>query len=349
MDRNQPESATGRSTRRSLLKAAAGAGMAGSVATAGCSAITTPADTARATQPAGNVDYFVGAEWLAEHREEVVVLDARQEALFYQERIHGARRVPLSGITTRDVSSEGLIPAVSEIEATFEALGITTDDDVLVYGDSVGSRVTRTVFALLSCGHRGSVKILNGGFRAWNGRVGTASTGSIEQQDYESRAVDSLWVTKEWIAQRIDEAVEFSVLDVRVPEAFLAAAGSDALNHDQNRHGHIPGAVNVHWLGNIARGSLTDPGELFSLYSGQAGLQDDQPVVVYGDENVNATQTWVTLRALGFDDVRLYEGGFTEWANSEDHGRFPIETATDAVIDVEGETGGSDARDFTCS
>ncbi|WP_297888891.1 rhodanese-like domain-containing protein, partial [uncultured Halorubrum sp.] len=75
-----------------------------------------------------------------------------------------------------------------------------------------------------------------------------------------------------------------------------------------------------------------------------------ETVVVYGDDNVDPTSTWLTLRAIGFEDVRVYDGGFGEWANADDRGRHPVETATNVVVETEGSVGGDDSSgDFSCT
>lgn len=336
-------------TRRSLLAAAAGTAAIGS---AGCVEITTPADLARATDPGGHVDYFVGVDWLRDRLGDVTVLDARQEPFFRSERIFGARRVPLEGITAQTTDDGGRIPDIDTLADVLGSLGIGTDDDIVVYGSSVGARVTRTVFVLKALGHAGDVRILNGGMSAWNGRVGTGPTSDPEDGDYDPMPDSDQWVDREWLADRVGTFNEDGpgLIDVRVPEAYVAAAGADALDEDHDRHGHLPGAINVHWFGNIHGTTLADPGELYQLYAGNADLDDGEPVVVYGDENVEPTQTWVTLRALGFDDIRVYDGGFEEWANVDgDRGRYPVETGTTAVIETDGDVGTDDGGDFTCN
>lgn len=337
-------------TRRSLLAAAAAAS---ATSAAGCASVTTPADIASETDPQGNVGYFVGVRWLADHRSDVVVLDARPRRLFRTERIHGARHVPLEAITKRTETDDGVVPDTDAIASAFGELGVAHDDDVIVYGDSVGARVTRTVFGLEALGHSGEVYILNGGFDVWHGRVGTGDRDSYPSADYDPDPQPDLWVDREWLADRVGTFNDDGpgLVDVRVPEAYLAAPGSDAIDPDYERHGHLPGAINVHWLGNVAGRRLAEPGELFQLYTQKAELDDDVPVVVvYGDENVNPTQTWVTLRAIGFEDVRLYDGGFAEWANvEEDRGRYPVETKTNVVIETDGDAGGDDGTDFSCT
>ncbi len=337
-------------TRRALLAAAAGSTVLGS---AGCVEITTPADLARATDITGNVSYFVGTEWLRERLGSVTVLDARQERFFRAERIYGARRVPLGTIIARTESNDGhgLVPDTDTLAAAIGELGVAPDEDIVVYGDTVGARVTRTVFVLHALGHRGNVHVLNGGFMAWNGRVGTGRASTPAPVTYDPDPKPDLWVHRAWLADHVGTFNDDGpgLIDVREPDAYVAAVGSDALEDEHARHGHLPGAVNVHWMGNIDGRSLADPAELYQRYTADAGLTPDEPVVVYGNDNVDPTQTWVTLRAIGFDDVRLYDGGFGEWANQDDQGRYPVETGTTAVVDVDGEIGGTDGGDFTCN
>ena len=339
-------------TRRGLMRAAAGATAASVASTAGCLSVSTPANVAAQYEVTGNVSHFVGPSWLAENRADTVVLDARNAEQFRKERIYNARRVPFESITSRMETDGGLVPDPEAIATAFGSVGVNADDDVLVYGASVGSRVTRTAFALAAVGHRGEIKVLNGGLDGWNGRLGTGSRGDVATVTYEPDPAPSTWVTREWLAERVGSFNDGGpgVVDVRVPEAYLAAAGSDVLNNDHERHGHLPGAVDIHWVGNVSGRRMTEAGRLVQLYEGEAGLNRDGTVVVYGDDNVDPTSTWLTLRAIGFEDVRVYDGGFGEWANTPNRGRHPVETATNVVVETEGSVGGDDSSgDFSCT
>jgi 3-mercaptopyruvate sulfurtransferase SseA len=141
------------------------------------------------------------------------------------------------------------------------------------------------------------------------------------------------------------------LVDVRPPEAYLGARQAAALVASNARHGHLPGAVNVRWIGNIDGRELVEPGTLAELYFSRAGLPQSDPTVVYGQGNVNPTNTWLVLRALGAEDVRLYEGGFGEWANvdAERRGRFPVETKTSTVIETTGSVDAGGDGGFSCT
>ncbi|MDZ5810022.1 rhodanese-like domain-containing protein [Halorubrum sp. AD140] len=341
------------STRRGLLRAAAGATVAGAASTAGCLGVSTPADVAAQNEVTGNVAHFVGPSWLADNRDDVVVLDARDAERFRTERIYGARRVPFDAITSRESTDAGLIPDAEAIAAAFGEVGVSPDDDVLVYGASVGSRVTRVAFALAAVGHAGSIRVLNGGLSGWNGRLGTGSRDRVSPAEYEPDPAESTRVTREWLADRVGTFNDDGpgLVDVRVAEAYVGAAGADALDPDNDRHGHLPGAIGVHWVGNVSGRRLTEPSRLVQLYEAEAELDRESTVVVYGGENVDPTSTWLTLRAIGFSDVRLYDGGFAEWANVDgDRGRYPVETATNVVIETDGSVGeDGGGGDFSCT
>lgn len=334
-------------TRRSLMAAAAGAGIA---STAGCAGITTPADVADAASVGGNVAYFRGPGQLDSGS--TVFLDARGVEQFRREHVYGARRVPVDDLTTRTESEAGLVPDADALAATLGSLGLTVDADVVVYGSSVGSRVSRVVFALEYLGHEGEISVLNGGFEAWNGRVGVGSR-SPTPATYEGSPREELIVTRDWLADRVGTFNEKGpgLVDVRPPEAYLAARKAIELVDANDRHGHLPGAVDVHWVGNVDGRGLTEPGTLAGLYFDAAGVEQAGPTVVYGQGNVDPTHTWLVLRALRAEDVRLYDGGFQEWTNvpAELRGRCPVETKTTTIVETTGSVGGDDDGGFSCT
>jgi thiosulfate/3-mercaptopyruvate sulfurtransferase len=333
-------------TRRALL-AAAGTGLA---ATAGCAGVYTPADAAGSVAIAGNVGYFAGPTQV--DADDAVFLDARTRGQFRAERVYDARLAPVDALSTQRDSDAGLVPDADALAGAFGDIGLSGDEDVVVYGESVGSRVTRVAFALEYLGHSGDVTVLNGGLETWTGRIGTGR-GSAPTADYDADPQTDLVATRDWIAERVGtfNGDGPGLVDVRAPEAYLGARGASELVDANDRQGHVPGAIDVHWLGNVAGRTLTDPGKLASLYFDAAGLDQNAPIVVYGQENVNPTNTWLALRALGATDVRLYDGGFAEWANvpENDRGRYPVETKTTTVVETEGSVGGGDDGGFSCT
>jgi thiosulfate/3-mercaptopyruvate sulfurtransferase len=89
------------------------------------------------------------------------------------------------------------------------------------------------------------------------------------------------------------------------------------------RGGHIPGARNVPWS-RAAAGDATfrTREELEAIYQDEAGLRQDDDVVVYCRIGERSSHTWFVLRhLLGYPQVRNYDGSWTEWGNTV---RVPI-------------------------
>jgi len=85
--------------------------------------------------------------------------------------------------------------------------------------------------------------------------------------------------------------------------------------------GHVPGATALDWRSELIEPS--DDDEVLLLAGpervagamGRAGVGDGTTVVVYDDtQNLFAARTWWSLRAYGFESVRLLDGGFPAWA-----------------------------------
>jgi len=83
------------------------------------------------------------------------------------------------------------------------------------------------------------------------------------------------------------------------------------------RAGHIPGAANIPWskAANPDDGTFKSPAELRQLYQ-EAGLTPDQEVIAYCRIGERSSHTWFVLTyLLGYQNVKNYDGSWTEWGN----------------------------------
>ena len=108
-----------------------------------------------------------------------------------------------------------------------------------------------------------------------------------------------------------------ALVDVRTPDEFsgriLAPPG---LPEGCQRGGHIPGAANVPW-GQVCNddGTFKNYQQLEALY-GAKGVAGDRPVITYCRIGERSSHSWFVLKyLLGFDQVKNYDGSWTEWGN----------------------------------
>lgn len=116
------------------------------------------------------------------------------------------------------------------------------------------------------------------------------------------------------------------LVDVRSPEEFRGERlhMPDYPNEGALRGGHIPAARNVPWKrASNDDGTFRTAEELRSLYLEEQGLSPSDDVITYCRIGERSSHTWFVLTyLLGFENVRNYDGSWTEYGNAV---RVPVE------------------------
>ena len=82
------------------------------------------------------------------------------------------------------------------------------------------------------------------------------------------------------------------------------------------RGGHIPGASSIPWGKVCGEDGTFLPREKLEAIYAAAGIRRDRPVVTYCRIGERSSHSWFVLKyLLGYDDVRNYDGSWTEWGN----------------------------------
>jgi thiosulfate/3-mercaptopyruvate sulfurtransferase len=116
------------------------------------------------------------------------------------------------------------------------------------------------------------------------------------------------------------------LIDVRSPEEFNGSRMHmpDYPNEGALRGGHVPGAANVPWKQAANDdGTFKSVEDLKTVYEAGAGLSPDDDVITYCRIGERSSHTWFVLtHLLGYENVRNYDGSWTEYGNAV---RVPIE------------------------
>jgi thiosulfate/3-mercaptopyruvate sulfurtransferase len=269
---------------------------------------------------------LVTTEWLAERLgdEGLVVAEVDENPDLYEEgHIPGAVKLhwrdDLQDPVERDIVDK----------ATFEAVlgerGIGNDTTVVLYGDKNNWFAAYAYWYLKVYGH-GDVRILDGGRQKWidEERELTTDVPSPAAQSYTASERDeSISAYRDQVREWLGGGV--SLVDVRSPGEYagelIAPPGYE--QEGAQRAGHIPTAVSIPWASAVRDdGTFKSAQELRELYGGK-GITDEQPVTAYCRIGERSAHTWFVLRELlGYEDVRNYDGSWTEWGNLVD---VPIE------------------------
>jgi len=272
-------------------------------------------------------EVLVTTDWLAEHLNDdnVVVAEVDEEPDLYEEgHIPGALKLhwreDLEDPVERDIVDR------ETFEQLMGRLGIGNDTTLVVYGDKNNWFAAYAYWYLKIYGHQ-DVRILDGGRQKWidEGREVTADVPSTTSTTYSAQERDeSIRAYRDQVREWLG-AEGRSLVDVRSPGEYagelIAPPGYE--QEGARRGGHIPTAQSIPWATAVADdGTFKAADELREIY-GQKGVTPETEVVAYCRIGERSAHTWFVLRELlGYENVRNYDGSWTEWGNLVD---VPIE------------------------
>jgi len=109
------------------------------------------------------------------------------------------------------------------------------------------------------------------------------------------------------------------IVDARSREEYDGYRVSPAggFDHGAERAGHVPGAIHLHYQDFLDEAGRLRPDDALRAAAGRAGLRPDRPVIAYCRLSHRASLVaFVLQERLGYADVRLYDGSWTEWGSS---------------------------------
>jgi thiosulfate/3-mercaptopyruvate sulfurtransferase len=196
--------------------------------------------------------------------------------------------------------------------------GISNQHTVVLYGDRNNWFAAYTYWYFKYYGHH-NVKLMNGPREKWisEGRATSTDLPAYEEVRFETQPGDqAIRAYREEVMSALDS--DTRLVDVRSPQEFsgelIAMAGYE--QEGAQRAGHIPGAKSVPWAQAVKEdGTFKDADDLRELYTSK-GVLAGKEIVAYCRIGERSAHTWFVLHELlGEDNVKNYDGSWTEWGN----------------------------------
>ncbi len=290
--------------------------------------MSVPLDPSPELKQYAHPERLVTTDWLADHLDEpgMVVVESDEDVLLYETgHIPGAVKVDwhteLNDPLIRDYRD------AETFASLMQAKGIGRDDTIIFYGDNFNWWAAYALWVFSLFGHD-DLRLLNGGRAKWlaEGRPIVTDAPGRSNGDYPVVPRNDAPIRAFRDEVLAHSTARLPLIDVRSPEEFSGEKlhMPDYPQEGALRGGHIAGAANVPWKRAANDdGTFKSVDELRAIYEGEVGLSADDEVVVYCRIGERSSHTWfVLIHLLGYENVRNYDGSWTEWGNLV---RMPIE------------------------
>jgi thiosulfate/3-mercaptopyruvate sulfurtransferase len=265
-------------------------------------------------------DVLVDTQWVQDHLEDenVRIVEVDENPGLYEEaHIPGAIgfdwKKDLQDPVKRDFLDN------ERFGELFGSRGISNDHLIVLYGDRNNWFAAYTYWYLNYYGHK-NVKLMNGPREKWisEGRPTSNEVPEYDPQKFMAyKGDDDIRAYRGEVLERLDS--DTNLVDVRSPAEFsgelIAMAGYE--QEGAQRAGHIPGAASVPWAQAVKEdGTFKDADDLRQLYSDKGVVDGGKDIIAYCRIGERSAHTWFVLHELlGQDNVKNYDGSWTEWGN----------------------------------
>ena len=269
-----------------------------------------------------NPDVLVSTEWVAANLNDgnIRLLESNEDVLLYDTgHIPGAQKIDwqddLNDAIVRDYVGQ------EQFQALMGKLGISNDTTIVFYGDKSNWWATYAFWVFQLFGHT-NAKVMDGGRQKWvdEGRELSTDTPSYPAASYSAPARNdsAIRAMREQVLDH--QQAGLPLVDVRSPAEFSGELlhMADYPQEGSLRGGHIAGAHNVPWARAANDdGTFKNADDLRAIYEEEQGLSGSDNIVAYCRIGERSSHSWFVLTyLLGYENVRNYDGSWTEWGNA---------------------------------
>lgn len=274
------------------------------------------------------MDPIVSKKWLLArmYEPDLVIVDCRFELgrpsagrdVFTLSHIPGAIHLDLEADLSSPVGTHGGRHPLPDPEVLAERLtqvGISNDSVIVAYDDQGGMNASRLWWLLRWLGHD-SVFVMDEGFSVWR-------NSGYPVTDAQPVRIPSSFVPaiqhSNMLADMTDVRQSINNPDVLLVDSRDASRYKGEQEPIDTKAGHIPGAINSFWKQVLDEsGSWKSDEQLRTQFSEITKAMDKgREAIIYCGSGVSACPNVLALHKLGYSQVKLYAGSWSDWITYE--------------------------------
>ena len=267
------------------------------------------------------MESLVSTDWLQEAlgSADLRIIDAtiflpnsgrNARAEYEAEHIPGAVFMDLDEIVDSASPLPHMLPREAKFASRMQTLGLGEGNRFLVYDNSPLHSAARAWWMLRSFGAR-HVAILDGGLQKWKaeGRPLESGTRDVRSAHFTARLDEEAVADLAYVSGLVHSDAH-EIVDARPETRF---GGEDAEPRRGVEAGHIPGSKNLPQSSLFNSDNSWKRGDELRRVFEEAGVDLSKPMVTTCGSGVTAAVLLFGAHLLGKEDVKLYDGSWSEW------------------------------------
>ncbi|HHF3130985.1 TPA: sulfurtransferase [Vibrio diabolicus] len=209
-----------------------------------------------------------------------------------------------------DTNLPHMMPTEEGFNHSAQKLGLNNEDLIIVYDNSGTLASPRAWWMFKAMGHD-NVKVLNGGLPAWI-EAGLPVTDALSEAkqlgNFTGKLNKHAFLDANAILEYSNNC-SASIVDARSRARFL---GEVPEPREGLRSGHIPNSVCLPFQTLLSNGFIKADSELKQAFSALT-LYNDKSIIFSCGSGVTACILLLAAYQLGWRDLSVYDGSWTEW------------------------------------
>lgn len=251
---------------------------------------------------------------------EVVIVDAGSSISYGTQHLKGAVYADLNldlAAVPEDAAKGGRhpLPDPAYFGQVLSRLGITPQSHVVVYDDKNGALAAARFWWMLRAAGHEKVQVLNGGLTAAV-KAGFPLSDLVEMPIPVAEYTFADWNLPQAYMDEVETAAlgtEHVVIDVR--EAARYRGETEPIDLIA---GHIPGAINLPYAGNLdENGLFIKPEIIGQKYVDELKGVNAANSIIHCGSGVTACHTILAMNYAGLPIPKLYVGSWSEWSRND--------------------------------
>jgi thiosulfate/3-mercaptopyruvate sulfurtransferase len=240
------------------------------------------------------------------YKKNLIIVDTRPFSDYAVGHIPGAINIDLMQFHWIDTTKVGIAQFNKQMKILISNIGITKSKSVVFYDNVSGPSSARGVWLLLYFSHN-KVAMLDGGFEKWKkiGHDVETKSNQFIHSNFEGRPNSKILADFKQVKSAVHKNMKV-IIDARSKSEYNGSTVRGA------RAGHIPTAINIDWNSNIEKDIFKRSIKLRQIYS---LIPKRREVITYCQGGYRAANTFVVLKTLGYENVKMYLGSWGEWGN----------------------------------